>query len=111
MSFARAGPPMARDCGSWPLTDFTSRWATGPATARSACSSRRPGWPTSSTSRGPAGQLRDPQLLDIGGSGVTEHAALRSAEHRGEEDLHTICTHSASVLHTREFRCYDKGLA
>ena len=53
-SSPRAGPPMARGCGSWPPTDFISRWPTGPVMARSACSRPRPAWPTNSTFRGSA---------------------------------------------------------
>ena len=30
---------------------------------------------------------------------------VRACAGRREEDLHTICTRSASVLHTRELRC------
>jgi hypothetical protein len=33
-------------------------------------------------------------------------AALRSRGHPREEDLHTVCIRSASLLHTRELRCW-----
>ena len=32
-----------------------------------------------------------------------------SHEPRREEDLHTICMRSSSLLHTRELPCWDKG--
>ena len=73
----------------------------------------RPGHPRPLT----GSQLDRPLLRRASHPWVRAHASERAAAQqrltdnnaRCAEDLHTICTHSASLLHTREFRCCDKG--